>query len=342
MSWVETLNECWIILKNELSKEGIYSIEKFMNYIFVDLFPKLNEKECINNYDEFIEFEDKLELLIQDAIKKFKEENRKYNLAQKNNKDCASFINLLKENYSKEHYDIKEFPFYEYFYYSDYLNEKYINEKLEHMDENKYPVLKKYLEHSNTNNKGKQNNYSLDNLNLFNNVLNLYFEKYSNNVSRKYAEKKILKEEDIYISNKKLIDDFFNFYNKLEINNDIIKLSNENHLIDLFITDDNAIGKSYKEIYKKFANEQNTKLENLLENKIQNGIFDNNYRTKINIQQITEKEIFTFKLPEKISFTEIIFNSSYRKVLDEEPGNYESYKEYAINYDMIGDYYARF
>ena len=337
MNFTETLNECWIILKNELSKEGIYSIEKFMNYIFVDLFPLLNAEECINNYDKFIEFEDKLELLIKEDIKKFKEENRKYNLTQKN-ADCASFITLLKENYSKEYYDKKEFPFYEYFYYSDYLNEKYINEKLEHLDENKYPVLKKYLEHFNTNNKGKQNNYSLDNLNLFNNVLNLYFEKYSNNVSREYAEKKILKEEDIYIINKKLIDAFFDFYNKLEINNDkgeIIKLSNENHLIDLFIKDDNAIGKSYKEIYKKFANEQNTKLENLLENKIQNGTFDNNYRTKINIQQITEKEIFTFKLPEKISFTEIIFNYSYRKVLDEEPGNYESYKEYVINYDMI-------
>ena len=338
MSWVETLNECWIILKNELSKEGIYSIEKFMNYIFVDLFPLLNKEECINNYDKFIEFEDKFELLIKEDIKKFKEENRKYNLNQKNNKDCASFINLLKENYSKEHYDKREFPFYEYFYYSDYLNEKYINEKLEHMDENKYPVLKKYLEHLNINDRDKQNNYSLDNLNLFNNVLNLYNEKYSNNVSREYAEKKSLKEEDIYISNKKLIDEFFSFYNKLEINNDkgeIIKLSNENYLKDLFITDDNAIGKSYKEIYKKFANEQNTKLENLLENKIQNGIFDNNYRTKINIQQITEKEIFTFKLPERISFTEIIFNYSYRKALDDEPGNYESYKEYVINYDMI-------
>ncbi len=34
-----------------------------MNYIFVDLFPLLNEKKCINNYNNFIEFEDKKELL---------------------------------------------------------------------------------------------------------------------------------------------------------------------------------------------------------------------------------------------------------------------------------------
>ena len=100
-----------------------------------------------------------------------------------------------------------------------------------------------------------------------------------------------------------------------------IKLSNESHLIDLFITHNNAIGKPYKEIYKKFVNEQNIKLESLLENKIQNRIFNNNYRSKINIQQITEKEIFSFKLPERISFSEIIFNSSYRKIIDDEPGN---------------------
>ncbi len=82
------------------------------------------------------------------------------------------------------------------------------------------------------------------------------------------------------------------FYNKLEINNDkdeIIKLSNESHLIGLFIADDNAFGKSYKEIYGNFVNEQNTKIENLLKNKIQNGIFDNNYRNKFNIQRITIK-----------------------------------------------------
>ncbi len=56
----------------------------------------------------------------------------------------------------------------------------------------------------------------MDNLNLFNNVLNLSFEKYSNNISREYVERKVLKEEDLYKSNKKLIDDFFIFYNKLE------------------------------------------------------------------------------------------------------------------------------
>ena len=53
-------------------------------------------------------------------------------------------------------YKNEEYPFYEYFYFSDYLNEKYITEKLNHMDENKYPVLRKYLGHK--NNKDVKNN----------------------------------------------------------------------------------------------------------------------------------------------------------------------------------------
>ena len=40
-------------------------------------------------------------------------------------------------------------------------------------------------------------------------------------------------------------------------------------------------------------------------------------------------------MPDGISFTEIIFNSSYRKIIDEKLANYKSYKEYEINFDMI-------
>jgi hypothetical protein len=56
---------------------------------------------------------------------------------------------------------------------------------------------------------------------------------------------------------------------------------------------------------------------------------------KVNVQQINEKEIFTFNLPKDISFIDILFNSSYRKILDNNNGSYESYREYKINYDLI-------
>ena len=65
MSWVETLNDCWIILKNQLLKENIDLIEKFMSYIFSDLFPILNEEKRIDKYDSLIKFEDKLESKIK-------------------------------------------------------------------------------------------------------------------------------------------------------------------------------------------------------------------------------------------------------------------------------------
>jgi len=332
MKWIDVINECWIILENELKKEEIYSIEKFMNYIFTDLFPILNQGKKIDDYEKLIEFEDKLENQIQITIQEYKKGN---NYLKKNKDDYTSFINLLKEKYNKEYYKNEEFPFYEYFYYTDYLNESYINGKLEHMDENKYPVLRLYLE-SLKNEKGANNNYSLDNLDLFNKVLNIYFEKYSNHISREYAEKTILKNEGIYIDNTELIEKFFKFYNDLkkkDSHNKEIQLNNNNYLGDLFIND-SRIGKTYKEIYKNFIKEQNKKIENLLEIKINNGIFDDNCKKKINIQQINEKEIFTCKLPKKISFIDILFNSSYRKIIDTDK-SYESYREYEINYDLI-------
>ena len=334
LSWVETLNECWNLLKKELLKENIDSIEKFMSYIFTELFPLLNKEKKINDYKTLVELEDNLEKEIQTMIRKYKGENHSNsnNLQTKKKEieEKASFINLLKEVYSSNEYEKKDFPFYQYFYYTDYLNEKYINEKLEHMDDSKYPVLKQYLS-SKIDISGK-NKYSLDNLNLFNSVLNLISENYINQLPRDYAEKKKLIDENIYVNNKDLIDKFIKFYNNLEIEK--CKLSNDNHLCDFLIVD-NKFGESYKNIYKKFAEEQNKKLELLLDNKIEKGIFDDNCKTKINIQQINDTEIFTLLLPKEVSFIDVLFNSSYRKILDSETFSYESYKEYEINYDVI-------
>ena len=337
MNFTETLYECWIILKNELLKEEIYSIEKFMDYIFIDLFPLLNKKTYIDDYDILIKFEDELEFHIQKSIKKFKEEG--YNINMNKNEDSTSFVNLLKEKYTSSEYDKENFPFYEYFYYTNYLNEEYINEKLNHMDKNKYPILKKYVEYHINYDKNKNNYYLSDNLILFNKVLNLFIENYSNLISRRDAEKKILKHEVIYKNNKQLIDSFIEFYNHLEIkdpenSHKYMELSINNLLIDFFITD-SKFGKTFKYIYKNFIEEQNNNIEDLLENKIQNEIFNENCINKINIQTIKETEIFNFNLPKNIEFIDILYNSSYREIIDSTNRNYESYKEYKINYDLI-------
>ena len=333
ISWVETLNECWNLLKIELLKENIDSIEKFMSYIFTELFPLLNKEQKINDYQKLIAVEDKLEKEIQAMIRKFKGESQTNNLQTKKKKeieDKDSYINLLKETYTTNDYLKEDYPFYHYFYYTDYLNKNYIKEKLEHMDDSKYPVIKQYLlSEFDKNDKSK---YSLDNLNLFNSVLNLISEEYANKLSREYSEKYKLENEDIYKNNKDLIEKFIKFYNNLEIDN--CKLTNGNLLCD-FLIFDNKFGDSYKKIYKEFANEQNKKLVNLLENKIEIGIFDDNCKAKINIQQVNETEIFTLILPKEVSFIDVLFNSSYRKILDSETFSYKSYKEYEIYYNLI-------
>ena len=44
----------------------------------------------------------------------------------------------------------------------------------------------------------------------------------------------------------------------------------------------------------------------------------------------------TLTFPKEISFIDILFNCSYRKIIDS--GSYDSYKEYEINYDLIEEY----
>ena len=177
----------------------------------------------------------------------------------------------------------------------------------------------------------------MNNLNLFNSVLNLINEEYSNKISRDYAEKHKLKDLEIYNNNQELINNFIEFYNKLtkEVNDKNLSISIENPLCDFLLDDNNKFGNSYKKIYIKFALEQNKKLENLLDIKIERGIFVQNCKNRINIQQINEKEIFTMILPKKVSFMNILFDSSYRKILDSEVKSNELYKEYEINYDLI-------
>ena len=339
MSWGEIINESFILLKNELSKKGIYSIEIFMNYIFKELFEKLHEKETINEYKELIDFEKDLEKLIQEKIEKSIEEIKKYNLKiNKNSDDKNDSINLLKERYDKSNYKKEEYPYYEYFYYSDCLDEKYIMDKiLSHIDKKKLPMLNKYLE-CNMDNKNKDDKYSLGKLNLFNKVLNLISEKYSHKITREYAEKTALKDTEIYKNAElsKLIDKFMKFYNELKMSDSKgkeIKLTNKNNLCDFVIDDEKEIGKTYKNIYKIFIEKQNNELKDILDIKINEGIFNINCKNKINVQQIKEDEIFTLNPSEEFSFIDIIYNSSYRKIIDTQ--NEKNYNSFEINLLVI-------
>ena len=336
MTWVERINECWNLLNNELLKENIDSIEDFIHYIFVDLFNMLNKSEYIENYEKLLDFEEELEEKIKEKIDEYKHDISEIKRSDDN---INSFIYLLKEKYPSEKYDKKEFPFYKYFNYVYYLDEQYIKKKLEFMDANKFSVLSKYLKKQNKDNdNSKQYIYKLKDLNKFNNTLNLISERYFNNISRDLAEKTVFEKTDIYKKNKNSIDKFIKFYNDLklkDIKGTDLQLSKTNNIKDFFIDSNNKYGKTYINIYKDFAKQQNEEIDDLLDIKINQGIFDKNCKNKVNIQQINENEIFTLELPEDNSLIDILFNSSHRKILDSENLNHKLYKEYEINYDYI-------
>ena len=337
MNWIKVITECWEMIKMELNKLGISSINIFMNYIFLDLFSILNTQKSLTEYNMFIEFEDKLDKLIIRKVVEFKEEYKKMkNLTNFDSKDKSFFQNMIEERYTELNQD--DYPFYKYFYYIDYIKEEYLINILNHQEKDRFPVLLKVLEKNNV--KNNQTKYSLDNLPIFNNVLNLFNDTYFNSIKREKANIIKLKNEEIYNNNRSLIKSFINFYNSLQLksedNDDIIlKLSEESKLSDFFIDDDNEIGKSYKYIYNQFINEQNNEISDLLQIKIRNGIFEKNCDNKINIQSANINEIFITNLPEKFSFIETIFNSSYRKFAITK--DYNEYNVKIIDLETIED-----
>ena len=256
-------------------------------------------------------------LIIKEKCEKAKEEINHFKQLERDSiKDEKSAIALIKEIYDKNRYNNRDYPFIEHFYYTDYLDEDYIENLLKGRDENNYPVLAKYLKFKKLKkSKDKdKDKYSLDNLILFNKILKLFNVKYSNQITRDFAEKKMVKDSEIYQDKKncKLVDDFIALYNSLELSDDQgnkLELNVEKNCIcDFLLIDDNKYGKSYRDIYKIFIENQNKELENLLNKKIASGVFNINCKRRKNVQQIKENEIFT--LPKKCK---VLFNSSYRK-----------------------------
>ena len=332
MSWTQVISECWNMINYELNKLGINSVDLFMNYIFSDLFSALNKHKIITEYYDLVDFEKSLDKLIHEKISSFKE---KYKNMNKSVNDKFSFQDIIEEKYNE--LNEKEYPFYEYFYYSDYINEAYLLDKVK-SNKDKYPVLYKVLE--NNINK-KENKYSLNKLPNFNEVLNLFNEKYFYNIKRNKAlilQLNDLKDEEIYNQNRRAIRSFIEFYNDLNLEdseNKKLKLSENNKLADFFIDDQNEFGKSYKKIYAEFIKEQNEEISDLLENKIEKEVFERNCKDKIGIQSASENEIFITDLSDKFSFVKVVFNCSYRKIaLDK---NVNSYNQFEVDLSMIED-----
>ena len=306
---------------------GQYISEIFYNnyYPFISCLLEIIEKYNLKNYKDFIDFNQTED--IYNNLAKFQENN--------NDNDKIIYNNLIYGKLINNYFNFKENSLHRYFYYTTYLDEKYISEKLKYLAQSKYAVLRRYLQSE--NDKRDKSEYLIDNINIFNNGLNLINQYYFNNISRNQAEKIRLKDTEIYSKNKELIDNFIKIFNNLEIENiKCEKLDSNNFLCDFFIDENNNFGKAYKIIFNTFIRQQNKEIENLLDLKISNGIFDLNCKNKINIQEINKNDIFNLKLPEDFSFINILFHSSYRKI--QEDINYNSCIEYIINFDLIEKY----
>ena len=279
-----------------------------MNYIFFDIFNLLNNRSR-NSYKDFILLESNLENKISKKINDFLKESKNYNKFYSSNKNNYTIFLLevkINEDQKNENY-----PFYDCFYFSIYINEDYLYEIIKHKDFKRWQILYKYLEYY--YNRKESNSYSLENLNLFNKTLNLLDEKYSHNILREDSEEIILKYEELYKNNYELINSFINFYNKVY---KTVILSENNKLCDFFIDDNNNIGKFYKKIYLQFIKQQNKEIKDLINIKIEERIFNSNSLDKVNIQNITEDDIFLLKIPGKFPFIDIIFIFSYRDIVN--------------------------
>jgi hypothetical protein len=109
----------------------------------------------------------------------------------------------------------------------------------------------------------------------------MFNDKYSNQISRDFAEKKLVKGSEIYHDQKNLesIQDFIKLYNDFECEYEGEKLelnAEKKYICDFLLIDDNKYGKSYIEIYKEYINKQNKELEILLDKEIESGEFNIN------------------------------------------------------------------
>ena len=203
------------------------------------------------------------------------------------------------------------YPFYKYFLFTEYISED--NIKVINKD---YMILNKYI---NKNKYEKEINH-LETLDLYNKFMNLLFETYNNKITRKEAEIKKLNEERVYEENRKLCSDFFK---RMKNINENLNLK-ENDVLKNFLIDQNTDeSEKFIEIYKKYIEEQNNMIRDILIHKHnEKGL---PISEEINIQNIEKEEIFSFKL-KNTCLTELIFENSFRK---------QNFRDIIVNYEQI-------
>ena len=331
MTCIRIIENNWKKLEQELSRKHIDSIEIFMNMIFNEITNELRGINEIQSFEKLLEIERRIENIIKRKINNYnsyKEQYKAHNSEfQYLRGDICSMDNLIPEKYEWNEYNKEKYPFLKYFYYTEYPGEKHIRSLIRNNKE-KYPLIDAYL------NRNKFDLEFLGKLPLFNKFHNLLLNKYSSKITRFNAEKKILKDEDIYKENPKLSEDFIILWNNIK-EEESPQLNSSMPLSKFFIDNEN---KYFINIYNRFISFQNKILEPLINKKIIKAILPETYKEKVPVQNISENEIITFKLEKEYkSFDNLILNYSLRNIfnLKDNTINYSNYNRYNINIDEI-------
>ena len=279
---IDVLEEDWNQLKKAL---GNRNIKVFMNCIFKELTDELIKCKEISEIKDLFDEEETLEKIILNSLEKYdayEKENNYLNLKLRN-VNLDSISSLLNESFHYTLYKEDLYPFYKYFLFTEYISED--NIKVNNNED--YMILYKYI---NKNKYEKEINH-LETLDLYNKFMNLMFETYNNKITRKEAEVKKLNEERVYEENRKLCSDFFK---RMKNINENLNLK-ENDVLKNFLIDKNTDeSEKFIDIYKKYIEEQNSMIRDILS-------FKHNEKglpisEEINIQNIEKEEIFSFKL----------------------------------------------
>ena len=342
----------WNLLKEELQRKGVSSIQIFLNLIFADL-TKLMKKYQITKKDkEREEFEGDIEKLISQNIKKFPEYNEKYQ--KENQKQSDSDISSLKTlvteliHPSSQNYNENDYPMFKYFNYTKYKSEEDMMKKMNNKEH--YPLIRELV-------KDSQDVKKLAYLPAFNEFTNLMANHYSFIISREKAKNTVLEDEEISKGqgfNKKY-NGFTKAWDHIKSKAVKYKCRPEMEVKEKFSKKDKLInflndaGELYNGMYlasacQNFIEWQNTFLQPIVDANMFNGILHNYVNTimkKIPVQEakhdqiVLIRESFT-KNGNYVDFNDIIYTFSERNIFGENGKiNYTDYNNFIYDYDSM-------
>jgi hypothetical protein len=185
MNCLEIIQSNWNLLEDALKEINVSSIQAFLNIIFKDLSELISNCKILENESELIDFEEKVEEVVESTIKKYPEYYEKYKKKnmELNLIDQKDIKVILSETYPPlpPIYPEQEFPLLKYFMYTEYKID--FKKSLEQEEDylNKYPLLNCYLN-------GPEEQKNIKYLPAFNEFTNSMVEKFSYHITREDAK----------------------------------------------------------------------------------------------------------------------------------------------------------